>query len=302
MGRRATCRERYVEPFIVDVPATLLKRNTELSKAARVLYSTMRSLADGKTGALKIRNRWLKAKAIDAAAEMCRDVRLRAMRELVALGLASMERERVERVIKGRKRVVFGITRYFVHRQPAARKKTESKPFLLKSISSTVEKIDSQVFSNPPVGAVSEGSGVLPVVSENEKGEVSHHHPEPPKPDDDLPSRFEKLQNTARAILVERGEDAEFVEAAIQFIDERSAALGRSPGSAAYYLASFQTLQHSSEEMAAIWETVKRRRELREKWMPGFTGELSPDSETHRQEFNRYVERRANADEGKGGL
>jgi hypothetical protein len=285
MGRAATCRRQSTKPFIVDVPATLLKRNTELSKAARVLYSTMRSLADGKTGALKIKDRWLKAKAIDAAAEMCRDVRLCAMRELVALGLASMERERVERVIKGRKRAVFGIAHYFVYRQPATRKKPRTKPFLLESISSTVEKIDSQVFPNPPTGAVSNYSVVSSVVLENQKGRISHHHPEQPKPDDDFPSRFEKLQNAAQAILVERGEDAEFVEAAIQFIDERAAALGKSPASAAYYVASFQTLQHNSEEMAALWEIVKRRRELRRRWMSGFTGELTPEMEERRRAF-----------------
>jgi hypothetical protein len=44
---------------------------------------------------LKIKGRCLKAKAIDAAADMCRDVRMVAMRDLMALGLVTMERERV---------------------------------------------------------------------------------------------------------------------------------------------------------------------------------------------------------------
>jgi hypothetical protein len=76
-------------------------------------------------------------------------------RELAALGLVTVERERVERVIKGRKRVVWGAVHYFVHRQPVTPKNAKNRPILLKSFSSTVEQIDSQSLSNPPVSDVS---------------------------------------------------------------------------------------------------------------------------------------------------
>jgi len=130
----------------------MLKRNMQLSKNARHLYMTMRALANGRTGELKLNGRWLPAVAIDSDAEMCRDVRMSAMRELITFGFVTTDRERIERFIGGRKRVVLGRTRYRVHRQPMSPcSKISKKPnVLLKSISSTVEEIDSQDLSNPP--------------------------------------------------------------------------------------------------------------------------------------------------------
>jgi hypothetical protein len=147
------------KPFIVDTDATMLKKSTgevKLSRAARMIYLTMRALANGKTGELKIRGRWLKSRQIDAASEICRDIRLKAMRELQVLGYVTVKRERVLRVIGGRKRMVLGAVHYVVHRQPVATeqlsKTPKAKPILLESIPSTVEKIDSQFFSDSPVG------------------------------------------------------------------------------------------------------------------------------------------------------
>jgi hypothetical protein len=144
----ARCRE-----FVVDTPAKMLRRNEHLSKNARRLYLAMRALADGRTGELRIGGRWLRAEAIDAAAEMCRDIRMRGMRELAAAGLVSFERERLLRVVRGRRREVLGRTRYVVHRGPAGGDgATAQGPqvVLQKSISSTVEEIDSQVFPETP--------------------------------------------------------------------------------------------------------------------------------------------------------
>ena len=72
--------------FIADVEASLLKKNSRISKHARRLYLTLRGLADGKNGELRIGGRWLRATVFDKAAEMCRDVRMEAMRELIAEG------------------------------------------------------------------------------------------------------------------------------------------------------------------------------------------------------------------------
>lgn len=181
----------------------MLKRNAELSRTARNLYGTLRALANGKTGQLKIKDRWLKATVFDRAAEMCRCIRLRAMRELIGAGLVTVERESVLRIIEDRRRVVWAGTRYTVHRQSlpienhqnigvCARPipKTVKKPNVLpKSISSTVEEIDPQYLSNPPLGAGS--VSVLPLnCSEIPPSGVSHHqHPATDDDDCGLPSK-----------------------------------------------------------------------------------------------------------------
>ena len=148
-------------PFIVDAPSPMLKRHFQLSKNARRLYMTMRALADGRTGELKINGRWLTAKKIESEAEMCRGVRLPAMRELIAAGLVAYDFERVVRLIGGRRRAVRSRTRYTVHRtaqKPNVLRGSDpqivEKPrILLKSISCSVEKIDSQVVSRLPSAA-----------------------------------------------------------------------------------------------------------------------------------------------------
>jgi hypothetical protein len=264
-------------PFVVDLSALLLKRNIGLSKVARVLYSTMRSLADGKTGALKIKDRWLKARAIDAAAEMCRCVRLPAMRELVALGLVTMERERIERVIAGRKRVVLGVCHYFVHRQAVAPANRKTKPFFLKSISSTVEEIDRQDLSQHPGSACRRGRGADSGL-ESVKRDRDHHHR--PKADDDRPptlptsekpNRIEVLQDRAIDFLVAQGEDRETVEFAIGMLDDRAASLGLAPPrSEKYYIACFESLKVNDEEWSLVASTVSARKARREQKMPGF--------------------------------
>jgi hypothetical protein len=148
--------------FIVDAPAKMLRRNEHLSKNARRLYLAMRSLADGSTGELRNGDRWYRAEAIDAAAEMCRDIRMRCMRELASAGLVTFERERIVRKVRGRYREVLGRSRYTVHHSPAELSRERFVPavgktrVLLQSISSTVEEIDSQVFSKTPETAKTE--------------------------------------------------------------------------------------------------------------------------------------------------
>jgi hypothetical protein len=87
MKRPATSPEPYARLFIVDVPASLLKRNANLSKNARRLYLTMRGLANGKTGELAIRGCPLDWRYISRQAEMGRDAWQRGVRELIAAGL-----------------------------------------------------------------------------------------------------------------------------------------------------------------------------------------------------------------------
>ena len=103
-------------PFIVYAPASMLKRHVQLSKNARHLYTTLLALADGGEGELKIKGRWMKAKVFDAAAEICRDVRLAAMQELIKAGLVTLKYEMAVRFIGGRRRTVRSRSQYTVHR------------------------------------------------------------------------------------------------------------------------------------------------------------------------------------------
>jgi hypothetical protein len=128
------------------------------------------------------------------------------------------------------------------------------------------------------------------VVFEKQSGEKSNHHH--PKTDDDnslpvdeKPNRFAVLQDRARDILVETGEDRETVELAIEWLDERAATLGKTPVSPQYYVACFESLKANAEEWQMITAHVNRRRALREKFMSNFTAELTPEMEQRRRAF-----------------
>jgi hypothetical protein len=133
-------------PFIVDIEASLLKRNARLSKAARSLYGTMCGLADGKTKELAINGHPLDWSYIAREAEIGRCSWLKYLRELTIAGLVRTERERVTRIVDGRKRVVFGRAHYFVPRQAISEENIKKQPILLRSISSTVQEVDPQDF------------------------------------------------------------------------------------------------------------------------------------------------------------
>lgn len=182
-------RSNRRKPFIVDAPAPMLRRSNELklSKHARHLYMTMRALANGKTGELRIRDHWLRADYIDREAEMCRNVRLPAMRELIAAGFVSVERERVLRLINGRKRFVMGRCHYFVHRNPVNVKASKKPQILLKSLSRTVQERDPQYVSNPPGStALNVGFGSLKGCASNESTASSEAPQSRTQIDDDV--------------------------------------------------------------------------------------------------------------------
>jgi hypothetical protein len=107
------------KPLVVDMDASILRK---LGEHARALYNALRYMADGKSGELRFRERWYKAKEFDREAKMCERVRLVAMRELVAAGLVTFTRPHVRRMIGGRLRAVAGSVHYVVHRQPVPMK------------------------------------------------------------------------------------------------------------------------------------------------------------------------------------
>jgi hypothetical protein len=293
MGRTVICRK---QPFIVDVDVRCTRKNSEikLTRGGRGIYVGLRGLADGKTGALAINGCPLDWQYICRQLEISHCTWRKYRRELLAVGLMWEKRDRVQIIKDGRRRAVLGRVTYYVLRQPDIEETVKKPPFFLGATFSTVEKVAPQIIQRHPEPSFQRVRSCPASVSFLELEKSKSSSPAE-KADDDAPSRFEKLQNAARLTLLERGEDLEFVEVAINFIDERSATLGKSPSSAAYYVTSFQTLKHNSEEMAMLWEVVNRRRELRSKWMPGFTGHLSAESEAQRQEFNRRWERQSNS-------
>ena len=293
-------------PFIVDMPATMLKCNAKLSRNARILYAAMRALAHGKTGELKIPGRrwgqsedaWLQATEFDRKAQMCRCVRLRAMRELVAHGLVSVERERVGRFLGGRRRVVLGPCHYSVHRQAVAPRTIKSPKILQESIFSTVEEIDSQIFPNPPLdprglvfsaaatfaaenGSDSEGtkSSSAPQnrtaddddsgISLSDFNGASAPKGNPNRPVEEEQTHVEKILDRAAATLERRGENPLLVAEALSFIDQRSHEAGTVPGSERYYIVAYETLLQAPDDLAEVTDLMIRKKRLRDKFIPG---------------------------------
>jgi hypothetical protein len=129
------------------------------------------------------------------------------------------------------------------------------------------------------------GEPITPTESPNKNTEITNHHPPPKKADDD---RIQRLFDQAERLLLAQGEDPFFVLVALEFLDKRSFECGKSPpATVQWYLTAYSNLKHDSQEVAAVWEQVKHRRKLREKYMPGFTG--LPDNDAARQEFNRRI-------------
>jgi hypothetical protein len=259
--------------FVVDFPAKMLRRNERLSKNARHLYVTLRALADGDTGQLKIKGRWRKAKEFDAAAEICRDVRLAAMRELIDAGLVGLEFEMAVRFIGGRRRAVRSRSQYTVHRtaqEPndsggADPQFVEKPRILLKSISSTVEEIDSQDLSKLPPPATASGGVVGVPSAEKRESDKSSSRSSPPKADDDLffypdlealePKIQEPIEK-AKTRLLKDGLDPHLVSAGLQLIEERADYLGTTPQFASYFIVAFRAAMADPRDKAAILERV----------------------------------------------
>jgi hypothetical protein len=106
-------------PFILrDYPADMLRKHPDLSKGARELYGTMRSMADARTGELRHRDHWYSGNEIDMRAEISARKRKPLMQELVLAGLVHWKRDRIQRVLRDRlsdhlrMRCVSGRTKY----------------------------------------------------------------------------------------------------------------------------------------------------------------------------------------------
>jgi hypothetical protein len=254
-------------PFIVDTSADMLKKHGVLSRNARHLYLTMRGLADGKTGELRIEGRWLKATAFDREAEMCKNTRLPAMRELVASGLVTLERPRVWRMIGGRMRAVTGTTEYTVHRKPVPKNhqeaKDSSKVHLQKSTFSTVQEMDPQVLSNPPYPPGAVGS-VRILGSELISGiAMGNNHQNLHPADDDFspPTPKNSKAETAKTLLLSKGHDPQMVDIALARVADLAGAKKKIPRSSAYFVTSVERALADPEDRAEIEAILAQRAE-----------------------------------------
>jgi len=293
--------------FICDIPARLLKRNTELSRGARSLYLTMRSLANGKTGELAIRGNPLDWRYISKQAEIGRNVWQRCLKELMAAGYVTREREIVEHYRDGRKRLVWGRAHYFAHRQP----KTTKKPMILPMpVSCTVEEKGIQISSETPYCSAAFAAGVLPG---SEKPKERKQQSSSPSKDDDgfrvnsldsepnpfLADEDQTLVQDVQARLraqypraydrnKDRVDDPLFIQEAISMIDERGETTISVPD--AYFASGIAKILDCELDLLTLSDTLARKEQLRKKFMPGFAPTLDVAQEKARQEFNRMVD------------
>jgi hypothetical protein len=305
---KATAKDRG-KPFICDVPAKMLKRSTQLSRAARTLYVTMRALANGTTGELAIRGNPLDWRFISKQAEIGRFTWLKAVKELVAAGYVTVERERLYNYKGGRKRTVLGRAHYFVHRQP----RTIKKPlFVLKSDSCTVHQPDPQISSETP-----NANWTLASCARHERKKLVEgaYKSSSPSPDDDgshvtssdlkanlfCSEEDETLIRNIQARLrtqfpqaydrnKDRIDDPLFIQEAVSMIDERGDSAISVPD--AYFASGVAKILDCERDILALSDILARKEQRRKKYMAGFTLTLNATQEQARHQFNRMVERK----------
>jgi hypothetical protein len=270
-------------PFIVDVDASILRK---LGKHARALYTALRYMADGKSGELRFRERWYKAKEFDHEAKICERVRLAAMRELVAAGLVTFTRPRVRRMIGGRLRAVAGSVHYVVHRQPVPLKnppktRDSSKLHLQNCIPGSLLQRKSQIVTNSLLGARgsvfldfenglgnerAQSSSAPGAADDDSRGSQSNFKdngngkPNPTPPVEENEIHVKKILDRAAATLKKRGEDPAFVVAALGLIDQRAHEAGTVPASEPYYLSAFANLLNNADDLAEVENIVGGRK------------------------------------------
>ncbi len=274
-----------------------------------MLYGTMRGLANGKTGELAIRGNPLDWRFIAREAEIGRDQWQRLLRELLAAGYVTRERERVEHYKNGRKRIVLGRARYFVHRQPKAVKRAS---ILLVPDSPTVEESGIQISSETPYTIQRFG---VAVESEREKPREGKQQSSSPSKDDDG-SPVSSLDSEANPFLTDedrtlvqnvqarlraqypqaydrnkdRVDDPLFVQEAIAMIDQRGESAISVPDS--YFASGIAKILDCDADMRALSDDLARKEQLCKKFMPGFAPTLDAAQEEARQQFNRMAKGR----------
>jgi hypothetical protein len=366
------------QPFIVrEIDARMLRKHPTLSKGARMLWLTMLSMANAKTGELRHREHWYCGKEIDRRAEISDRTRQQQMKELIMVGLVRMEQERREGVLTdsltGHKRWrkgVFGETHYFVFKSPhkdwfsytedqksphkqrvsTARKysqplesrntpnKTEGqyqksphkqrvstarKFYRAGRISATSTSVLHQETGVGVSGSVAGGSSLdgstvgrasasavdsdiaNPLeenggyAAESSSSSLSGKAPAEKNDDDsaagaatlspEAPDRIELLLEKAKAILVGKGHDHDFVEIALARVEQRAVDWGKAPATVQYYLTGFENALQSPEESQLVRDLVEERKARYEKFgIPRDLTQLrlTPEQQEARRRFN----------------
>jgi hypothetical protein len=129
----------------------------------------------------------------------------------------------------------------------------------------------------------------------DESSSVSGNAPVEKNDDDspispDAPDRIELLLEKAKTILVSRGHERDYVEIALDLIEQRSVDWGKAPATVQYYLVAFDNVERSHEESYLVSDLVKKRRARYAKFgmLVDFAKmQLTPEQEEARQTFNR---------------
>jgi hypothetical protein len=299
------------EDFVCDIDAPMLKKHPAVSKAARNLWSTMRALADGKTGELTIKKNPLNWKAICRQAEIGRDTWQRLLKELLAHGLVTRTREIVEHYKGGRRRMVWGRARYFVHKRP---KSIKSSMFLPMPDSPAAEESGTQIIQKHlepsprrGVGGCSssvsvqraESSSPTATADDDARVGVSNSANKKANPNPFLTGQDEALvcevQARIRAQYPEtydrhkdRVDDVLFVVEAIAMIDGRGKSAISVPD--AYFAAGIVKILDCDLDKLLIDDILARKKLLREKYMGKFETNLSPEQEQAMRQFRAMLE------------
>jgi len=105
----------------------------------------------------------------------------------------------------------------------------------------------------------------------------------------DAPDRIEVLLEKAKTILVGRGHERDYVEVALDLVEQRAVECGKTPATVQYYLASFETHLSSREECDLVRDLVEKRRARYAKFgipLDPTTLRLTPEQEEARRSFN----------------
>jgi hypothetical protein len=308
VGRRKTHdAASRKKPFVCDVDATWLKKNPNVTKNARSLYGTMKALANGKTGKLCIRGNPLNWEFIRRQAEVCKNVWQRSLKELIDIGLVSIERERVTIYRDGRKRSVLGRATYLIHRQP---KTVRKRRILQEPFSSTVQKKGAQDFQrHPEAGAPGlSGSGSdrkkeyreqssSPTANADDDSRVNVSD-SAAKPNPFLSSEDETLGREVQARIRAQYpetydrhkanvDDLQFVVEAIAMIDGRGQSAISVPD--AYFAAGLVKILDCDVDVLAVSDILARKKLLRGKYMARFEPNLTPEREEAMRRFREMV-------------
>jgi hypothetical protein len=233
------------KPFIVrEVRADMLRPHPVLSKGAQNLWVRMLGMANGKTGELRHRDHWYDGEDIQKRAQICDRLRKKYIKDLVAAGYVRWTRERIIRIIKGRKRAVLGETRYWVFKSPHEQRVSSTVTSSMVTFRNRSRKSPTILSVNHQEGG---GSGVVQVSHHEQRGDFKNHQ------DDSLfPAR---LMAKAETILQKQRPHWKpwQVQVAIRMVFRNAYNSRKTPRSAEYFVAGVNNLTEEELNLIESW-------------------------------------------------